>query len=211
MSEILPYLSIPIAYLWGSIPFGLLLGWLAGKDVRKEGSGNIGATNVLRTCGWAFGVPAFLMDFLKGYGPALLAIHVFEAEPLVVVAAAICAVLGHNFPVWLGFRGGKGVATSAGAVLALIPIPLAIGGGVFLLCVALTRYVSLGSMLGTLGMVVAHLLLAAAPFSRDGLPVTAMAAAMLLLVLLRHRANVGRLLAGTESKFGRSRDDDGPS
>ena len=199
------YLAIPVAYLWGSIPFGLLLGFAAGKDVRREGSGNIGATNVLRTCGWPFGVPAFLLDFLKGYGPAMLAIHVFHAQPLVVVIAAITAVLGHNFPVWLGFKGGKGVATSAGAVLALIPLPLAIGGGVFLLTVALTRYVSLGSMLGTLGMLVAHLLLAAAPFSPDGLPVTAMAAAMLLLVLLRHRANIGRLLDGSESRFGRRR------
>ena len=201
------YLAIPIAYLWGSIPFGLLLGLLAGKDVRTVGSGNIGATNVLRTCGWPLGLTAFLMDFLKGYGPAMLAIRVFAAEPLVVVACAIVAVLGHNYPLWLGFKGGKGVATSAGAVLALIPIPLAIGGGVFLLCVALTRYVSLGSMLGTLGMLVAHLLLAVAPFSSQGLPVTVMAALMFLLVLLRHRANIGRLLAGNESKFGQKKNE----
>ncbi|NOZ84762.1 MAG: glycerol-3-phosphate 1-O-acyltransferase PlsY [Deltaproteobacteria bacterium] len=194
------------AYLLGSVPFGLLLGKLAGVDVRKAGSGNIGATNVLRTCGTGWGIAAFVLDFLKGYGPVMICMHFSGGGTLAAVSAAVLAVLGHNFPVWLRFRGGKGVATSAGGALALVPLPLAAGGIAFLIMVFITRYVSLGSMTGATVMAVTQVLVASAPFSMPELPKTIMVLVMFLMVMARHRANMSRLLRGEESKIGKRKE-----
>ena len=204
-----------LSYLLGSLPFGLFAGWLAGKDIRKEGSGNIGATNVVRVCGWRWGLPVFALDALKGFAPVFwLAPSLLGAEraallqnqALTLVLAALAAILGHNFPIWLRFKGGKGVATSAGALLALLPLPLAAAAGAFGLVLAATRYVSLGSMIAGAVLVAAHLGFSwqagQDPFARTQLPRTVAAILMCLLVLLRHRANIQRLIAGTESKIG---------
>ncbi len=195
------YLLLPFAYLLGAIPFGLLLGFVAGKDVRREGSGNVGATNVLRTCGAVYGIPALLLDVFKGFGPTVFAVHVLDMPLTVTVLVALAAVLGHNYPIWLTFKAGKGVATSAGALLALAPIAVAVGAVVFLLVVATTRYVSLGSMTGTAAMVVAYLALAEAPFGSRGLPTTVLVVLLLVFVLVGHRANIQRLFSGQESRL----------
>jgi len=195
---------VALAYLLGGVPFGLLLGFVAGKDVRREGSGNTGATNVLRTCGPLYGLAALALDVLKGYGPVMVVLHLSEAGPHCAALTALAAVLGHNYPVWLGFKGGKGVATSAGVLLALSPAALGIGLGAFALIVAVGRYVSLGSIVGSAAMVVGHLFTTEAPLSRDALPVTALVALLLVLVLARHRDNIRRLRAGKEGKLGQS-------
>lgn len=195
-----PALWIAGSYVAGSIPFGLFSGWLAGVDVRTKGSGNIGFTNVLRVCGAKFGIPVLLLDIAKGFFPAWLALGQGQSV-LVAVLCALGAILGHNFPVWLGFRGGKGVATSAGVLGALLPQELGIALVSFLAVVAVTRYISLGSITAAVAMLVSHLLLRDAPFGGEELPRTLLAVLMCVLVVVRHRANIQRLLAGTENKI----------
>ena len=146
-----------ISYLLGSIPAGYLAGRMAGIDIRKSGSGNIGATNVTRTLGRRYGYPVFVVDFAKGalavWTSIFLGQHV-EAKPtsteLYGILGAICCVLGHVFPVWLGFKGGKGVATSAGALFGLMPLAAAIGAAVWVIVFEVTRYVSLASIVAAM-------------------------------------------------------------
>lgn len=192
-----------VSYLLGSIPFGLLLGFLKGKDIRQEGSRNIGATNLWRVCGWKFGLAGFFLDFAKGLAAVLLAGSLLPAAlpyPYQTILAAVGAVLGHNYPVWLRFRGGKGVATSAGAVAGLMWGPFALAMGVFVVTVALSRYISLGSMLASVALVVGCLLLLPHPFGSD-LPLLALGAALCVMLVVRHRQNIARILAGTENRF----------
>ncbi len=196
-----PILWCVAAYLAGSIPFGLFAGWIAGVDIRTKGSGNIGFTNVLRVCGGKVGIPVLLLDIAKGFFPAWCAMGMGQQSILIGVLCGLLAIVGHTFPVWLRFRGGKGVATSAGVLGALLPQELGLAVLVFLLAVGLTRYISLGSILGALTVVVAHLLLAGQPFGADELPRTILAILMAVLVIVRHRSNLGRLLAGTENKI----------
>ncbi len=185
------------AYLLGSIPFSFLVARLFGvRDVRAVGSGNVGATNVMRSAGRTAGILAFLLDASKG---ALAAVAVLQLEgrgsPLAPLAGA-AAVLGHMYPVWLGFRGGKGVATGAGAFLPLAPAATGIGLLAFALTLGLSRYVSLASIVGALA-------LAAAAFLSQRSPVTAgTALAIALFVVWKHRGNLRRLRAGTENRLG---------
>jgi len=182
-----------VAYLIGSVPFGLILTRFAGAgDVRQIGSGNIGATNVLRTGRKGLALATLALDVLKGALPAWLAYRYLG--PDMAVVAGLGAVLGHCFPVWLKFRGGKGVATAAGVVLALTPAAAAIAVGVFVLTVLATRYVSLGSMLGAI---------AAAPAAYFLGHVQAAELYLLLavLIVLKHAGNVRRLAQGTESRL----------
>ena len=141
------YIVVAIsAYLLGSIPFGFLAGRLAGVDVRQQGSGNIGATNVLRVLGRKYGYPVFVADTLKGFGAVRFGLwlgHDWASAYKLGVLAAICAVLGHSFPVWLGFRGGKGVATSAGAYFGLLPMETLIAIGIWIITFLLFGFVSL--------------------------------------------------------------------
>jgi len=209
-------LALAAAYLLGAMPFGLLAGWLAGKDVRKEGSGNIGATNVGRVCGWLWGVPVFALDFLKGFAAvfwlapwALAQEHASagSACPWLAVGCGLAAILGHNFPVWLKFRGGKGVATSAGVLLALLPMEFGVALGMFIAVAAVSRYVSLGSLCAAAALPLARALFALwrddqSPFTSAQMPLTLAALTMCGLVFLRHRANIQRLLAGTENRLG---------
>jgi glycerol-3-phosphate acyltransferase PlsY len=188
------------AYLLGSISFAtLLVGLATGKDIRTEGSGNAGATNVLRSHGKALGLTVGLLDVAKGaLGVAL--VRWITADPIYLSAAAVAAVLGHVFPVFYGFRGGKGVATAVGAFVVLTPLATLVCVAVFVVLVAATRYVSLGSVVAICLMPpVAGLLFHAS------LPVVGAGAAVAVLVVFKHTGNLKRLAAGTERKLGQKR------
>lgn len=201
-----PVLILVIAYLLGSIPFGyLLVRTVAGADVRETGSGGTGATNVSRRAGKLAGVVTLLLDALKGALAVILA-RLFLTEDFGinwwVAASVVLAIAGHCFPVWLGFRGGKGVATGVGAFLALSPLAVACAGLVFIAIVWLTRYVSLGSITAAAVMPLAIWLLSSYGRPTDSLaPLLTAALACALIIIFMHRANIGRLLSGTESKF----------
>ena len=188
-------LSVALAYLVGSVPFAFLLARRRGIDLRRAGSGNVGATNVLRTAGVPVAVLALCLDGVKG------ALAVLVAERLTTgagtpVAAGLASVLGHLYPPWLGFRGGKGVATAAGVFAVLAPVAVAIAGGVFVVSVWITRYISVGSLAGAVTLVVAA--------AASGAPAAAVVGSVVaaLIILHRHRANLARLLAGTERRVG---------
>lgn len=183
------------AYLLGSIPFSYLVGRRHGVDVRTVGSGNVGATNVMRSVGRGAGLAAFALDFLKGTAVTLVAMSV-ERDGALPALAAAAAVLGHMYPVWLRFRGGKGVATGAGAFLPLVPLATVAALAAFGLALALTRYVSVSSLVGCAT-------LAAVAFALRGPSAVAWSAtATALLVLWKHRANLARIARGTESRLG---------
>ena len=203
------------AYLLGSIPFGyLLVRAFRHQDIRSTGSGNIGATNVLRSGSKALGIATLLLDCLKGVVAVLLASAIARhiVSPYLATTgtrafsfhlaccAALFATLGHIFPVWLGLRGGKGVATALGVFVVLSPRSVACALVVFFVVVALTRYVSLASMLAAATLPLAFLLFVP---SRAPWP-TAAFFGIPLLVIAKHNANIRRLLAGTESRFGRA-------
>jgi glycerol-3-phosphate acyltransferase PlsY len=188
-------LTLLAAYLLGSIPFSYLVARHFGvADVRKVGSGNVGATNVMRSAGKTAGLLAFLLDASKGALAALAAQRLNEGETLPALAAAT-AVLGHMHPVWLGFRGGKGVATGCGAFLPLAPKASLAGFVVFAFTAAASRYVSLGSIAGTIA-------LAVAAFAYGPRPVAWAATAIGALVIAKHRSNLERLRRGAERRVG---------
>ncbi|HVF41806.1 MAG TPA: glycerol-3-phosphate 1-O-acyltransferase PlsY [Pyrinomonadaceae bacterium] len=196
-----------LAYLLGSIPFGYLIVRAGGGgDVRETGSGGTGATNVTRRAGKGAGVLTLALDALKGAAAVLTARLVLTEGFGVdwwVAAAAVAAVLGHCFPVWLGFRGGKGVATGLGVFALLAPLALLCALPVFVLVVWATRYVSLGSMVAAALVPLAVWALAAAGLVRgeELLPILTAASLGGALIIFMHRANVGRLLRGEESRF----------
>ncbi|CAH2032386.1 glycerol-3-phosphate 1-O-acyltransferase PlsY [Trichlorobacter ammonificans] len=183
------------AYLLGSIPTGLLLGKLCGIDVRQEGSGNIGATNLYRTVGRRVGILTLIGDCLKGFLPVLLAWKLAGLGEPLQAWIGLAAFSGHVFSVFLLFKGGKGVATALGVYLALAPLAVLGALLVFLLLVALWRYVSLGSVVAAAVM---PLLVWLRPHSRELLIATALIS---IIVIVKHHANISRLVAGTESKF----------
>jgi glycerol-3-phosphate acyltransferase PlsY len=205
----LALLSIPFAaYLLGSIPFGVLLTWLfGGGDVRKSGSGNIGATNVVRVAGPLPGILTLLFDVAKGAAAVWLAGRVSNESATGMMIAALAALLGHCFPVWLKFRGGKGVATAAGAFLVLCP-PALIGSLIlFLLVVFFWRYVSLASISAAASMPLLIYFLWAPHHAPPPL-VTFGALAAAAIIVYKHDANIQRLVQGEEPKFsfGKKRD-----
>lgn len=165
-----------------------------GVDLRLSGSGNVGAANVLRTSGVASAALAILLDVAKGAVAVLVALR-FTSGRTTAVAAGLAAIIGHLYPVWLKFRGGKGVATSAGVFLVFEPLAVAIAGAVFAVGVSSTHYVSVGSITGALTLVVAVVIL--------GSPTAVVVAALVavLIIVHRHRGNLGRLLAGTERRI----------
>ncbi|MAZ92323.1 MAG: acyl-phosphate glycerol 3-phosphate acyltransferase [Maricaulis sp.] len=202
-------LAVLVAYLLGAIPFGLVVGkaW-KGIDIRQHGSGNLGATNALRVLGKPVGVTVLLLDALKGAGPvlafpALLARLELPPPGWLPAALALAAILGHVFPVYLRFKGGKGVATSAGAFGALHPPAFGVALLTFAVIVAGLRIVSLGSVLAAVALPTAAILLDG-PDLAFGLERARTAALVLvgLLVVVRHRANLARLWAGTEPRLG---------
>ncbi len=201
-----PPLVLAAAYLVGSIPFGyLLVRFVRKEDIRAVGSGNIGATNVARAGSKGLGILTLVLDLSKGLFVVLLARHLAPRMPGVpsdlAVGAAVAAVLGHVFPVWLRFRGGKGVATALGVFLALVPAVAVASVAVFALVVALTRIVSLASIAAA-----AFLPLFAVLLVPDRSPVYLTGVIFIaLLVIVKHQANIARLLNGTEAKFGREK------
>ncbi|HEX8719573.1 MAG TPA: glycerol-3-phosphate 1-O-acyltransferase PlsY [Pyrinomonadaceae bacterium] len=195
---------VGVAYLLGSIPFGYLLVRLrGGGDVRETGSGGTGATNVTRRAGRGAGLLTLLLDALKGMAAVLLARAALGAgAEWWVCAAGACAVLGHVFPVWLRFRGGKGVATGLGVFLVLAPLATLCALLVFLGVVWLWRYVSLGSIAAACALPAAVWALSSLGISdRAAPPLLALAATGAALIVFMHRANVGRLLRGEESRL----------
>lgn len=182
-------------YLIGSIPFAFLLARRRGIDLRQAGSGNIGASNVLRTTGASLAVLAMALDGLKGALAVLLAQGVASGSG-VPVAAGLASVLGHVYPVWLRFHGGKGVATAAGAFGVLAPVALAIATAVFVVGVLVTRIVSVASISASLALAIAT-----AATGSSGV-VIAGAVIGTALIVYRHRSNLSRLVAGTERRVG---------
>jgi glycerol-3-phosphate acyltransferase PlsY len=191
-------LPILLGYLAGSVPFAYLLARRAGIDVRIAGSGNVGAANVLRTTGAWRGFAVMALDVAKGAAAVLLVNPAAGGVSLAALAGA-AAVVGHIYPIWLRFHGGKGVAVAAGVFSVLSPIATAVAAGLFLLTVWITRYVSLGSIAATLALP------PVAWWAGAPRAVVAAAAGTGALILFRHRANVRRLRSGTERKMGAGR------
>jgi glycerol-3-phosphate acyltransferase PlsY len=188
--------AVLLAYLIGSIPFALLIArWQGAGDLRGLGSGNLGATNVWRVSGAGAGILVALLDVAKGVLSVTLARYVTD-QTAAPAAAGLAAILGHVYPVWLTFHGGKGVATAAGVFAVLSPVALLVAASIFIAAVALTRYVSLGSVLAAVSLPPA-VYLAGGPR-----PATIAALAAAALVLFTHRTNLMRLRSGTERRLG---------
>lgn len=197
------------SYLLGSIPFGYLAGRIAGIDIRTYGSGNVGATNVMRTLGKGYGYPVFVADFLKGFGAVKLSmLIVARAQPdwsspqMVGIVAAISSVVGHSFPVWLHFKGGKGVATSAGALFGLAPVAALIGAIIWIATFLLTRYVSVASIAAAAALPIV-ILIASCLSQTAGKSLFYSSVCLAAVVIWRHRTNLSRLMRGTEPRFTR--------
>ncbi len=190
-------LVVAIAYLIGSIPFGyLLVRWKSGTDIRSRGSGNIGATNVLRTTGRALGIATLLLDIGKGYLAVWIAGRLTGENPWAIGAAAVAVMLGHAYPVFLKFRGGKAVASVVGAFLYLAPLALGAVLVVFVAAVAWTRQISMGSIISAAVLPLAVWLILVPP-----MPIEAAAIVCGAFIIYRHSSNIQRLRAGTENVF----------
>ncbi len=197
-----------VGYLIGSVPAGYLAGCIAGIDIRKVGSGNIGATNVLRFLGKRYGYPVFLFDFLKGVAAVEMSFLIFDryhpvgSRELCAILAGIASVIGHSYPLWLSFKGGKGVATSVGVVFALLPFAALIFAIVWITTFLTSRYVSVASIAAAIALpVTVGALLYAKQLSQPVLLYFSICLAV--VVIVRHRSNVSRLLHGTEPRFQR--------
>lgn len=219
-----------LAFLLGSIPFGLFIAKLKGIDIRQHGSGNIGATNVFRIVGKKYGLTCLLLDALKGFLPVVIAINLIPVEgvtPLLHIAflenlamdpapsqfvaqllhvfTALCAILGHNYSPWIGFRGGKGIATSAGVIIALMPAAIVLLIVIFLITLATTRYVAIASIVSAIALpILTHLGSRFHGKWEDGTwnqPLFFFSLLIGILAVWKHRTNIQRLREGTESRF----------
>jgi len=197
------------SYLLGSIPFGYVAGKIRGIDIRKIGSGNIGATNVVRVLGKRYGYSVFVLDFLKGFSAVKISMSIatdagpeWASPEIFGIFAAIASVIGHSFPVWLKFRGGKGVATSAGALFGLIPLAALIGVLIWVLIFWFTRYVSVASVVAaaTLPLVI---LIMTRLNQIHGNALFYSSLGLAAVVMWRHRSNFSRLMHGSEPRFTR--------
>lgn len=197
------------SYLLGSIPFGYLAGRMAGIDIRNSGSGNVGATNVIRTLGKGYGYPVFALDFLKGLVAVKMSILIatrmqseWNSPEILGIVGAISSVLGHSFPIWLRFKGGKGVATSAGALFGLAPVAALVGVAIWAVTFWLTRYVSVASIAAAAAL--PFVVLVTTWLSRTtGKLLFFSSVCLAAVVIWRHRSNISRLLRGTEPRFNR--------
>jgi glycerol-3-phosphate acyltransferase PlsY len=187
-------LCIVGAYLCGSIPFGLLIARAKGVDIRTVGSGNIGATNVARAVGKPFGILVLILDAGKGFAPVMVAAYALAQPPEITAGAGLAAILGHVFPVWLKFRGGKGVATALGVFLALAPVAAAVSFGVYALVYAIFRISSVGSLISATALLVTMFA------SGRPVPTLILGSAAWLLIIVKHRANIARIWRGEEKK-----------
>jgi acyl phosphate:glycerol-3-phosphate acyltransferase len=209
-----------LSYLCGSLPTGYLIGRSRGLDIRKQGSGNIGATNVARVLGRRWGIAVFLVDAAKGFVAVMAAVWLSRHFPLAVSGAgapvttpvmaptsagilgAIWCILGHNFPIWLGFKGGKGVATSLGVLLGLVPVSALAALAIWVVVFLTTRYVSVASLIAAAAVPLVTVWRATWPADW---PVVAMTIVAAILVFWRHKANISRLRQGTEHRFERKK------
>lgn len=185
------------SYLFGSFPTGYILYYLSEKkDIRGYGSQSIGATNVFRLKGWIFAIPVIFVDILKGFLPVFVALKLFPDKRFALLCGFL-AVLGHCFPLYIKLKGGKGVATSVGVYLVLAFKPLLIGIGVFLIVIALTRYVSLGSIMAMLSLPLSIY------FIQGNQEAAILSIVIFLLIVIRHGGNIRRLVDGNERKLGK--------
>ena len=216
MSWLLPLLG----FLLGSIPFGLLMGKLKGIDIRQHGSGNIGATNVFRTLGKKLGITCLLLDFTKGLIPVLIAGNMVEpmmaeqqfTAQSIEVLTALASIMGHNYSPWIGFKGGKGIATTAGAITAMMPFGLVLLIPVWAIFTFTTKYVSVGSIAAAASLPILvitgsayHGKLANGTWNKPLFIFSLIAA---ILAIWKHRANIARLKAGTENRIGQKKKED---
>lgn len=195
-------LALLAAYLVGSIPMTLIVARIgAGVDLRTVGSGNLGATNLYRALGWKFAVPAGLFDMAKGALPTLLLPPRVGTAAWLPLAVGAAAIVGHVFSIFVRFRGGKGVATAAGVVLGMAPLPLLISFAIWIVVLKATGYVSLGSILGAVAFPIT-----AAALGTTNPYVVPVGCLLAAFILFTHRTNIQRLRAGTENRFGRGRE-----
>ncbi|RAV18540.1 glycerol-3-phosphate 1-O-acyltransferase PlsY [Paenibacillus contaminans] len=193
----LSIVSVLISYLLGSISFSFLAGkWLKGIDIRKHGSGNAGATNTLRVLGKGPAITVLLLDALKGVLAVWIGKWFVPDDLWVIIACGLAAIIGHNWPVYFGFRGGKGIATTIGVMATLVFVPVLIAGLIAILTIALTRYVSLGSLLLT-GLLPIIIILMNKP-----LPLLWASLLLAVFAFVRHRSNIVKLVKGQENKLG---------
>lgn len=198
-----------LSYLVGSIPWGYAIGRFKGLDIRSHGSGNIGATNVRRVLGRDWGLLCLVLDFLKGLLPVLLigaklGVALSLAPEVGRILAAAGAVAGHVWPIWLGFKGGKGVATTIGALLAVSWVAVLIGVGTWLVVYYSTRYVSLASLCAAVMLPVGHVIVALVRHEAVFSSSLALLLLLAALIIFRHRSNIQRLRDGTEYRFGKA-------
>ncbi len=207
------WLLLPLGFLFGSIPFGLIIGKIKGIDIRQHGSGNIGATNAFRILGKPAGITCLLLDFVKGLTPVLLAKSISPDNSVgqtVEVCTALAAILGHNYSPWIGFKGGKGIATTAGALTALMPFGIPILILVFIIVTVTTKYVSLGSIMASAALPI--LVLWGSwyhhgfpPNDNWNVPLIIFSFLAAFLAIYKHRSNITRLRKGTEHKIGQKK------
>ncbi len=198
--------GIVLSYLLGSIPFGYLIAIAKGIDIRREGSGNIGATNVSRVLGRKYGLIIFFLDMFKAFAAVFFVPLLFSeikfpttADNLLVVICGFSSIIGHAFPLFLRFKGGKAVATSFGVFIWLAPVAIAISFAVWIVTVLVSRFVSLGSMIGTLTLVGVIICVVDSPFG-DNIYLTLLSMAVTILVIAKHTSNIKRIISGTEKK-----------
>jgi len=190
-----------IAYFFGAVPFGLLVAKSKGVDIREQGSGNIGATNVFRVLGKGLGIFTFVLDALKGFIPAFVFPMIGNVDPVYGVLFGFTAIIGHSFPIYLKFKGGKGVATSAGMLLGVAPAAVGVGFLVWITCIVVSRIVSLSSMLAAVAVAVTVWVM-----GDKSMVVNWALTALAVLVIWLHRANIKRLMNGTENRFGKKKE-----
>jgi glycerol-3-phosphate acyltransferase PlsY len=196
-------LVLALSYLVGSIPFALLIGKFNGIDIRRHGSGNTGATNVRRVLGKQWGILCFVLDFAKGLIPVLLVKNMANGGDLLPMLAAVGAIAGHVWPLYLRFKGGKGVATSLGALLALAPWAVVVAGIAWVVSFYLTRYVSVASLVAALMLPVSAGALNLMRPATVSTPILILLTLIGLLIIVRHKTNVIRLYKGEENRFAR--------
>jgi glycerol-3-phosphate acyltransferase PlsY len=198
---IISIVAVVLAYLCGSVPWGYIIGKFNGVDIRTVGSKNIGATNVTRCVGKKAGKLCFALDFLRGMLPVLIAQHVFKTGEVVSLVVVFATIIGHIFPVFLNFKGGKGVSTAAGAIMALAPWALITALVVWVVVFLVSRYVSLASITAAAVLPVIQWIFVLT--NDKSMLVAAVLTAIAVLAIFRHRSNIQRLLDGTESRFGK--------
>ena len=203
-----PWWLIPLGYVVGATPFGFLAGKMKGLDIRDHGSGNIGATNAMRILGKPIGYTILFLDILKGLLPVLLAKSLGDSS-LIAIATAIAAIMGHNYTFWLGFKGGKGIATTAGAVVPILPIPILVALLSWIVTLKLSRYVSVASIAAAIAIpitVVVQSLIA----GKWDFAVLGLALFVCLLAIWKHKTNIARLKRGEEPRAEKKRKEPKP-